>query len=222
MKAANLLAYGILGIAALPFIAAFCSTSEPSNPVATAVAQTTPKKNAFVTACADNLEAKKATYTTLMKQQKFDAAEKEVRNCSVLLANADLKAMADEALKQYFIGEFKNPKSALESKVNALQKLTRDFPEVGAEYAAPLKKLEDALVKKNEADAKHRTASIAKEKRSKGVSIGMSKEDVLASKWGRPESVNKTTGSYGTHEQWVYGGRNYLYFENGVLTTIQN
>lgn len=39
--------------------------------------------------------------------------------------------------------------------------------------------------------------------------------------WGEPLDINTTTGSYGTHEQWVYG-TSYLYFENGILTTIQN
>lgn len=55
-----------------------------------------------------------------------------------------------------------------------------------------------------------------------GVRVGMTAKQVLGSNWGRPESVNRTTGSYGTHEQWVYGGRNYLYFENGILRSIQN
>jgi hypothetical protein len=55
-----------------------------------------------------------------------------------------------------------------------------------------------------------------------GASIGMSKDEAIASSWGRPESVNRTTNAYGTREQWVYGGGNYLYFENGVLTSIQN
>ena len=62
----------------------------------------------------------------------------------------------------------------------------------------------------------------AKKRRHEGVSIGMSHEDVFASSWGRPQSVNNTTTRYGLHEQWVYGGHNYLYFENGKLTTIQN
>lgn len=59
-------------------------------------------------------------------------------------------------------------------------------------------------------------------KRPKLVRIGMTKQQVLATQWGNPNSVNTTTNRYGTREQWVYGGRNYLYFENGVLTTIQN
>jgi len=68
---------------------------------------------------------------------------------------------------------------------------------------------------KADADAK----ALAK---TQGVRIGMSKQEVLDSNWGSPEDINKTTGSWGTHEQWCYGGRNYLYFENGILTSIQN
>jgi len=55
-----------------------------------------------------------------------------------------------------------------------------------------------------------------------GVAIGMTASQVRASNWGRPEKVNRSSGSYGTHEQWVYGGNNYVYFQNGVVTSIQN
>lgn len=58
--------------------------------------------------------------------------------------------------------------------------------------------------------------------REGGALVGMSKCGALAA-WGRPERVNSTTNQRGTREQWVYGGhRNYLYFEGGRLTTIQN
>lgn len=53
------------------------------------------------------------------------------------------------------------------------------------------------------------------------VRIGMTKKMCIES-WGEPKSVNTTTGSYGTHEQWVYSSGDYLYFENGILTTIQD
>lgn len=59
------------------------------------------------------------------------------------------------------------------------------------------------------------------ERRKKGVKIGMSQDEVRQSSWGRPNSVNRTSTSRGTHEQWVYGG-GYLYFEDGILTTVQN
>lgn len=55
-----------------------------------------------------------------------------------------------------------------------------------------------------------------------GVSIGMTASQVLASNWGKPKKVNRTSGRFGTHEQWVYGGTNYLYLQNGVVTAIQN
>lgn len=52
------------------------------------------------------------------------------------------------------------------------------------------------------------------------VRIGFTAEMCRYS-WGNPIDINKTTGSYGVHEQWVYDD-SYLYFENGILTTIQN
>ncbi len=51
------------------------------------------------------------------------------------------------------------------------------------------------------------------------VSIGMTKEMCQLS-WGEPEKVNKTTTKNGIREQWVYYA-NYLYFEDGILTSIQ-
>lgn len=64
-------------------------------------------------------------------------------------------------------------------------------------------------------------SSSAKARRP-GAYIGMSKDEALQSSWGRPESINRTINAAGTREQWVYGGHNYLYFDNGVLTSIQN
>lgn len=55
----------------------------------------------------------------------------------------------------------------------------------------------------------------------KKVRIGMTAE-MCEWSWGRPSEINKTTVTWGVHEQWIYGEDNYLYFENGILTTIQN
>ena len=52
------------------------------------------------------------------------------------------------------------------------------------------------------------------------VHIGMTKEQAIAA-WGNPGDINRTTSSFGVHEQWVYGS-SYLYFEDGILTTVQN
>jgi hypothetical protein len=82
----------------------------------------------------------------------------------------------------------------------------------------------DAIV--DPAREKLAAAAMAKdraERKKQGVRIGMTAQEVIESSWGKPEHVNRTTSTYGTREQWVYPGyHNYLYFENGVLTSIQN
>lgn len=75
------------------------------------------------------------------------------------------------------------------------------------------------IKKKEERDEKKAKEKEAKKKQ--GVRIGMSKQDVLDSSWGEPTKINKSTYSWGTTEQWVYPNYNYLYFENGKLTSIQ-
>ena len=53
----------------------------------------------------------------------------------------------------------------------------------------------------------------------KSISIGMSKEQVILS-IGKPEKINTTSFANSTNEQWVYGD-DYIYFENGILTSVQ-
>ncbi|CAM9968829.1 unnamed protein product [Chrysoparadoxa australica] len=47
--------------------------------------------------------------------------------------------------------------------------------------------------------------------------IGMNKEMATIS-IGTPNDINKSVGSWGVHEQWVYDSLN-LYFEDGILTS---
>jgi hypothetical protein len=49
--------------------------------------------------------------------------------------------------------------------------------------------------------------------------IGMTKEMALIS-LGNPKDNNRSIGSWGVHEQWVYNGL-YLYFENSKLKSYQ-
>lgn len=62
---------------------------------------------------------------------------------------------------------------------------------------------------------------IAAQRKSQGVRIGMTPQQVLQSSWGKPQKVNRTVTSASTREQWVYGG-GYIYIENGVVVAIQN
>ena len=47
------------------------------------------------------------------------------------------------------------------------------------------------------------------------VAAGMS-DAAVRGVFGEPESLRRTTGSFGVHEQWVYGGVSF-FFANGVL-----
>ncbi|MCM8570271.1 hypothetical protein NE848_12830 [Gramella jeungdoensis] len=50
--------------------------------------------------------------------------------------------------------------------------------------------------------------------------IGMNKEQLIYS-LGKPIDINTNVGSWGKHEQWVYGGGTYIYLENGIVTSYQ-
>lgn len=52
------------------------------------------------------------------------------------------------------------------------------------------------------------------------ITLGMTCEQTIAS-WGVPDQKNRSVGSWGIHEQWVYV-QMYLYFENGILTSWQD
>lgn len=51
--------------------------------------------------------------------------------------------------------------------------------------------------------------------------IGMTEQQVLDSSWGKPENINKTITTNDVEEQWCYSNNKYIYFDNGIVTTIQ-
>lgn len=53
------------------------------------------------------------------------------------------------------------------------------------------------------------------------VLIGMTKDQVRAS-IGLPSDINRSGGTWGLHEQWVYGSSLYIYFENGRVSSWQD
>jgi len=77
----------------------------------------------------------------------------------------------------------------------------------------------DTLSQKYEAEK-----SIRDELQKKpGVKIGMTRDQVRDNtSWGPPKTINQTTTSAGTTEQWVYENGSYLYFRSGKLFAIQN
>jgi hypothetical protein len=165
--------------------------------------------------CRETLARRTAEYKRLMAAKKYWDASLEIRSCATDLEDSSLKALVAEAEVKSHHQVLTSASFSAREKLQAAQMLARDYPDQGKKYEASISKLEAQAV------AQERAAEAAA-KRKRGVTIGMTADEVLASSWGKPESVNKTTNSYGTREQWVYGGRNYLYFEDGKLTSIQN
>lgn len=88
---------------------------------------------------------------------------------------------------------------------------------------AKLDQERDAYFKAEAERQAEEAAERARLKALPGVKIGMTAKQVLeGTSWGKPETINRTTTKRGVDEQWVYDGRNYLYFTNGKLTAIQN
>lgn len=71
------------------------------------------------------------------------------------------------------------------------------------------------------ADEQRITSATASGKVTRGMTAAQ-----VRSSWGDPTKINRTVGSYGVHEQWVYDRGNfrsqYVYLENGVVTSFQS
>ena len=82
--------------------------------------------------------------------------------------------------------------------------------------AANKKKAEERKKRLIEKYGEKTAEAIIKQKIFRGMS-----ESALVESWGRPEEINSSVGSWGTHKQYVYGSGNYVYVENGVITSWQ-
>lgn len=120
---------------------------------------------------------------------------------------ADLQTQAATIDRQNTIA---NTKASAAERIQAIDSLRSIDNAAALEHANLYARLQ-----KQEAQA------LAKRKRSEGVSIGMTSEDVVASSWGKPEKINRSDYSFGVHEQWVYGSGNYIYIKDGLVSSVQ-
>ena len=152
------------------------------------------------------------------EQVKMAAAALE-QKCSV-----DFQALATKASALIEAGDanagfalVKECNSYTQSSVQVKEFLKQASIAAATQSAAAMKREEvTRLAAAKKADAADKT-----ERRKQGVLIGMTREEVQLSNWGKPRKINRTTGATFEHEQWVYDG-SYLYFRQGILTTIQN
>ena len=184
-----------LGIASVATVAlvAFCQRQTDAPHV--------PTKSAAATSAAASQPADDqliAEYNARREKEQADRNAAFAKNKTKVMAQIQRALAAGDSAKAY--------------------KLVVD---AGATNDPDFKKLSDRARTRFDADQ----TKIAKaEARKQGVTIGMTKEQVLGSSWGKPSSVNRSIYAFGTHEQWVYDRyhNGYLYFENDVLTSIQN
>lgn len=89
-------------------------------------------------------------------------------------------------------------------------------PEGGDAYASLISDARKQLDEKNKETGEDKRSASKK----RNPAIGMTAEEVLESTWGRPKKINKTTYSWGVTEQWCYSGYRYIYFDNGIVSSI--
>lgn len=175
----------------------------------------------IATTCSERSAAKAEAARTAVIEAKRKAAADAAEAAFSAIPPAQHLAAANKTM-----GERKTAEVS-----HHLSKIPAGFPGLDAAKSR-LAKLESDLKAERIAKEKREAAAReAKEKmeaakqlaewRKKGVTIGMTAERVRLSNWGRPDHINRTIRSSGVREQWVYDG-GYLYFEDGILTAIQN
>lgn len=156
-----------------------------------------------------------AEFNTHMAAKRHSEAAAALRLCANALQDQNLKRLFADAEAKAFVDDIENPKLSTFDKVRAIEVLMEHYPDVGRKYEARGAELSMKLH-----DEQNRNADAFRATQS--PSIGMSANDLGASSWGSPASVNRTSTSYGTREQWVYGGNRYVYVENGRVVAIQD
>jgi DNA repair exonuclease SbcCD ATPase subunit len=105
---------------------------------------------------------------------------------------------------------------SLNHELNLINSIITDFQEKASETQQKERRINRIKNLKE----KYSTSEFKDQILKHHLAIGMTKEMVIDS-WGKPDEVNRTVGSWGVHEQWVYG-ETYLYIENDTLTSFQD
>lgn len=153
---------------------------------------------------------------SLLSAGKSLDAYNTARPCAIAIKDATLIAIETRALMAHKLDVAKNSKETAAMRLSAIDSLER----MGEPSAASLTATKRQLQATIDREQKSTQQAIAREKKKQGVSVGMTPADAIASSWGYPQNINRTTNARGTREQWVYPGGGYLYFDNDVLTAI--
>ncbi|RVT48395.1 hypothetical protein [Rubrivivax albus] len=183
-----------------------------------AAAEAKRRAAAALEACTSDRAGILAKHAELVAAGKRWEAARSISRCADHLKDAELLAMVKQDEIAAWTSDARSTNKSTTERLDAIDKLERHYPEAAKALQSDKRRLV-ALRERAEKQAERQRLAEAKKR---GVTIGMTQQQVIESSWGRPESVNRTTTAHGVREQWVYGSGNYLYFEDGVLTAIQN
>jgi hypothetical protein len=132
--------------------------------------------------------------------------------------------LADNGEVQQLLKQAADPVGFPGPRGVAIATLRQKYPEIAASNKVEIARWEASVKKADrslqDAASKSQAINDADDRKS-GVHLGMSKAQVLRSQWGKPSKIHATHSELGDTEQWVYQG-GYLYFRDGVLTSVQN
>lgn len=211
----------MLSIFAVAAVVSTCTTTDVLPPSPAAPTEAERLRSAAIESCKVSIESRTSAFKDHVANGRLFQAVDAIGNCAALIGNTLLESEVNAAHIQALTKASTNKSVSAEERLRSMAVMERLFPAA----AKPLLRLKTALEREAFAEAtKKRTAeakATAAKKRREGVRVGMSEQDVLDSSWGHPRKVNRTTRASGVSEQWVYDG-GYLYFDNGILTAIQN
>lgn len=175
---------------------------------------------AAVADCKTNAAKKLTEYRTLMAKREYWPASITIRRCSELLNDKQLKALVVDGEIKSYVADIESKKNKVDDRISAVEHFQERYPESGRKY--------DSLLKKLKADSAQLKADYKLANHfDRKVRIGSTQQEVVEDGWGRPSGINTTTTANRVSEQWWYldqsysERRRYLYFENGILTAIQ-
>lgn len=169
----------------------------------------------------ESCNAERAAIIATVKQGLADnkpgVGISQIERCNTVFVDAEVQGLLKEARVAMYRAVALDSTNSADARIDAVFKVQLFDNEEFRKMGPLLEKLRKVQQVERAAEIRREAA----EKRKRGVHIGMTREEVIASSWGRPRKVNTTTTATTTREQWVYDG-GYLYFTDGILTTIQN
>jgi hypothetical protein len=169
-------------------------------------------------------------YNSLMEQtkDKSNQIQKDYNNIAVTLIDFEYVQKLDAENNQFYVNSLKSKYADVITSIDKLKYIPKQIKDQIQEVKYIAQDKNNYYTKVlNEKEQEKRRVEVSKEADNRTlnplpVTLGMTKEEVLTNGWGRPIEINRTQSTTGTSEQWVYSGFKYLYFEDGILTTIQD